>query len=158
MSLRLVLWDCPQSYIAKTLVVCPVSSPQPNTRKAASSKVHPTPPPRCSPSRAWLPCPSTCLPSQSSHHLCFQDFSFFFCPFSLVFKHSIDKRKKKENPSLNPISTSGCPLSLISLSQPNSPKSCLHRCFHSSPPFRSSTPSRQPLPAPNHPNGPNGSR
>lgn len=83
-------------------MVCPVSSPQPNTRKAASSKVHPTPPPRCSPSHAWLPCPSTCLPSQSSHHLCFQDFSFFFCPFSLVFKHSIDKRKKKRKPLLEP--------------------------------------------------------
>lgn len=152
-----MLWDCPQCYIAKPLVVCPVSSSQPNTRKAASTKVHPAPPPRC---------PLPCLASLPVHLF---DISvqppplfpglliFFSVPSHWYLNIPLTNgEKKKENPSLNPISTSGCPLSLISLSQPNSPKSCLHRCFHSSPPFRSSTPSRQP--APNHPNGPNGSR
>lgn len=63
----------------------------------------PRPTTKVHPSRAWLPCPSTCLTFQSSHHLCFQDFSFFFCPFSLVFKYSIDKwKKKKRKPLLEP--------------------------------------------------------
>ena len=52
----------------------------------------------------------------------------------MACRHSIDKKKA----SLEPRIHLWLPLSRASLLQPNPPKSCLHSCSHSSPPYHSS--------------------